>query len=207
MTAGYPRAVGDDVEKLITQTARGDAASPRQLTDAVLTQLTGREVFVALASGQSPQGQPMLLTYTVNGVRSVVRAYVSRRRQGVRYGGMQWEVLRDMVCAAPTLGGVQVVNDADDWILFDRSSLCAAVTYYAKLRDGGSVDDPMGIVRRTHTDPPVDEAFGRDMCWHSTEFLRRFEALGTSDVDHVEISRAAAEAILRRWRSEWTAGQ
>lgn len=195
-------ASGDRLAALIGQAA---ATSPQRFTEALLAELTGRELYVDLAPQRSPQDQPMVATYTVGGVTGVVRAFVSRRRHGVRYGGMPWEALRDMVRAAPALGGVQVVNDADDWVLFDRPVLDPPVTYYAKLRDGGSPDDPIGIVRRTHAAAPVDEAFGRDMHWHPTEFLRRAESLGTSDVDYVQISRDAAETILDRWRSQWSA--
>lgn len=195
-------ASGDRLAALISQAA---ATSPQRFTEALLAELTGRELYVDLAAQRSPQEQPMVATYTVGGLAGVVRAFVSRRRHGVRYGGMPWEALRDMVRAAPALGGVQVVNDAEDWVLFDRPVLDPPVTYYAKLRDGGSPGDPMGIVRRTHGAPPVDEAFGRDMRWHPTEFLRRAESLGTSDVDHVQISRDAAEAVLERWRSQWSA--
>ena len=192
----------DRLSSLISEAA---ATSPQQFTDAMLAELAERELYVELAPGESPEGRPMLSTFTVGPTTGVVRAYLTRRRQGVRYGGMQWEALRDLVIATPALAGAQVVNDADDWVLFDRPALDPAVTYYATLRDGGSPDDPTGILRRVHTEPPVDEAFGRDMQWHQTDFLRRHQALGTSDVDHVEISRDAAAAILDRWRSQWTA--
>ncbi|KRQ23407.1 hypothetical protein AOT83_24955 [Mycobacteroides sp. H001] len=76
------------------------------------------------------------------------------------------------------------------------------VTFYALLAGGREPDDPAGIVRRIHTDPPLDEAFGRDLEWHPTEYIRRYY-LGHNDVDHVEIDEGSAKSILDRWRIEW----
>ncbi|MGH3725003.1 MAG: hypothetical protein ACRDUS_12890 [Mycobacterium sp.] len=76
------------------------------------------------------------------------------------------------------------------------------VTYYARLAGGHTREDPSGIVRRTHTEPPTDEAFGRDMAWHPSEYLRRYY-LGHNDVDHVEIDEDSAKSILERWCAEW----
>lgn len=78
------------------------------------------------------------------------------------------------------------------------------VTYYALLGEGRTPDDPSGIVRRTHTDPPTDEAFTRNMTWRPTEHLRRYYWRGSSDMDHVEIDSEAALRILDRWCEEWT---
>ncbi|WP_142281712.1 hypothetical protein [Mycobacterium kyorinense] len=71
-----------------------------------------------------------------------------------------------------------------------------ALHHYAGLNSSG-------LVRRTHTEPPVDEAFGRDMTRHPTEYLRRYY-LGHNDIDHVEIDEKSAQAILDRWCTEWT---
>lgn len=76
-------------------------------------------------------------------------------------------------------------------------------TYYALLPGDRTPDDPGGILRRTHTEPPIDEAFGRDMQWHPSEYLRRYY-LGHNDVDHVEIDEESAKSILDRWCAEWT---
>ncbi|OHV04670.1 hypothetical protein [Mycobacterium talmoniae] len=78
------------------------------------------------------------------------------------------------------------------------------VTYYALLGGGRTADNPSGMVRRTHTDPPVDEAFHRDMKWHRSEYLARYYRRGTTDIDHEKISEDAANAILDRWRAKWT---
>ncbi|WP_088413261.1 hypothetical protein [Mycobacteroides saopaulense] len=77
------------------------------------------------------------------------------------------------------------------------------ITYYALLSGDRTPDDPGGILRRTHTVPPIDEAFGRDMQWHPSQYLRRYY-LGHNDVDHVEIDEESAKSILDRWSAEWT---
>ena len=81
------------------------------------------------------------------------------------------------------------------------------VSYYALVNDRHPVGDPSGIVRRTHTEPrPVDEALGRDMEWHPTEFLYR-HWLGHNDQDYVEITEEAALALISRWKKEITDDQ
>ncbi|MCV6998669.1 hypothetical protein A5768_11320 [Mycolicibacterium fortuitum] len=76
-------------------------------------------------------------------------------------------------------------------------------TYYAVLAAGSTRDDPAGIVRRIHTSPmPIDEAFGRNMQWHPTEYLRRY-FLGHNDDDHEEITAEQAQAVIDRWCAKW----
>ena len=76
-----------------------------------------------------------------------------------------------------------------------------AVTYYALVRDNGTVDDATGLVRRTHARPvQVDEAIGNDLQWHAADYLDRYYLLGTMDREHVEVSAEFAEALLARWR-------
>jgi hypothetical protein len=49
------------------------------------------------------------------------------------------------------------------------------VQYFALLRDGGTAKTASGLVRRTHTSPiPTDEAIGRDLIWHPTEYPRLY---------------------------------
>jgi hypothetical protein len=76
------------------------------------------------------------------------------------------------------------------------------VTYYALLAGDRTRENPSGIVRRTHTDAPVDESFRRDLTWQPTEYLRRY-FLGHNDTDHVEISEDEADAVIARWRAKW----
>ena len=78
------------------------------------------------------------------------------------------------------------------------------LTYYAVLAAGGTREDPAGVIRRVHTSPlPTDEAFGRDLQWHPTEYLRKY-FLGHNDDDHEEIPAEEAQAIIDRGRAKWT---
>jgi hypothetical protein len=75
-----------------------------------------------------------------------------------------------------------------------------AVQYFALLRDGGTAENASGLVRRIHTTPvPTDEAVGRDLLWHPTEYLRLYR-LGHNDQDHVEVSAEFAAQLIERWR-------
>lgn len=77
------------------------------------------------------------------------------------------------------------------------------ITYYAKLAGDRTRDNPSGLVRRIHTTPtPTDEAFGRDLRWHPTEYLSKYR-LGHNDVDHEEITLEEAATIVSRWRVKW----
>lgn len=76
------------------------------------------------------------------------------------------------------------------------------ITYHVLFDTDPS--DPGGIVRRIHFTPPRDETFGRDLSWHPTEYLQRYYMRGTHDIEHEEITPDEAEAILDRWRTEWT---
>ena len=77
------------------------------------------------------------------------------------------------------------------------------ITYYATLAAGATRDDPSGIVRRIHTMPvPTDEAFGRNMQWHRTEYLHRYWQ-GHNDIDHVDITADEAQALIDQWCAEW----
>ena len=62
-------------------------------------------------------------TFQIQHLAHVVRVYTSRVRPGIRYGGIQWTALKDMIRTVPGIGGVQIMNNADDWIVFDREAL------------------------------------------------------------------------------------
>jgi hypothetical protein len=62
-------------------------------------------------------------TFQIEHLRHVVRVYTSRLRPGIRYGGIRWKALKDMIRVAPEISGVQVMNNSDDWIVFDREAL------------------------------------------------------------------------------------
>lgn len=71
-------------------------------------------------------------------------------------------------------------------------------TYYARIGDGFSREEPSGIVRRTvENGVERDEAFTRNLRWEPTEYLRLYE-LGHNDDDHVEITEAEADAFVER---------
>lgn len=101
--------------------------------------------------------------------------------------------LRELACLALELwlagrgAAVEVLNSPAD-----------TTTYYARVGDGFSRDDPAGVVRRRRAGNDVrDEAFTRNLRWRATEYLRRY-ALGHNDGDRVEITPAEADAFVRR---------
>jgi len=77
------------------------------------------------------------------------------------------------------------------------------VSYYALLAGNRTPENPSGIVRRIHSDPPVDESLRRDLIWRPTEYLKRY-SLGHNDIDHVEISETEANVIMQHWRAKWS---
>jgi SseB protein N-terminal domain len=108
------------LEDFITQSARSESG---EVPERVSAALRDRELFLELAAGQSEDGQPVLKTFQIQHLAHVVRVYTSRIRPGIKYGGIQWNPLKDMIRAAPGIGGVQIMNNADDWIVFDREAL------------------------------------------------------------------------------------
>ncbi|MBV6703378.1 pentapeptide repeat-containing protein [Kitasatospora aureofaciens] len=79
-----------------------------------------------------------------------------------------------------------------------ETEVLSGFTYYAKLRTGFSRENPSGIVRRSSVDGiDYDEAFTRNLRWEPTEYLRLYE-LGHNKIDHVEITRAEADAFVAR---------
>lgn len=108
------------VEDLITRAVR---TKSEELSPPIGSVLADRELFLELAAGESEDGQPVMKNFRVEQLRHVVRAYTTRLRPGIRYGGIRWEALKDMIRIAPEIGGVQIVNNADDWVVFDRESL------------------------------------------------------------------------------------
>ncbi|MFE2415180.1 pentapeptide repeat-containing protein [Kitasatospora sp. NPDC059408] len=70
--------------------------------------------------------------------------------------------------------------------------------YYAKLHSGESRENPSGIARRSSADGiDYDEAYTRNLRWEPTEYFRLYY-LGHNDIDHVEITRAEADAFIKR---------
>ena len=112
--------VGKMVEDLITLAG---SSTPEELSPPIGSVLRGREVFLELSEGHSEDGQPIMKTFQVGDIPNVIRAYLTRSRPGITYGGIGWEALKEMIRKEPGIDGVQIVNDADDWVVFDRESL------------------------------------------------------------------------------------
>ncbi len=110
----------ETLESLIT---RAVGCSPEEVSPPIGSVLAGRELFLELASGQGEAGQPAMKVFRVDDIPNVVRAFLTRNRPGISYGGIKWEALKEMIRNEPSIDGVQVVNDADDWVVFDRGSL------------------------------------------------------------------------------------
>jgi hypothetical protein len=110
----------DALEDLITRAVR---STPEELSSSIESVLPDRELYLELTAGQSQQGQPVMKSFQVADTPNVVRAYLTRSRPGITYGGITWEALKEMIRNEPGIGGVQIVNDADDWVVVDRESL------------------------------------------------------------------------------------
>jgi hypothetical protein len=108
------------LEELITRAAR---SAPEEVSPPINSALSGRELYIDMTTGQNEDDRPATNIFQVDEIRNVVRAYLTRNRPGITYGGMRWEVLKEMIRNEPRIDGVQIVNDADDWVVFDRESL------------------------------------------------------------------------------------
>ncbi|WP_374023043.1 hypothetical protein [Mycobacterium sp. HNNTM2301] len=114
------RAAGNLLEDLIT---RAVLTPQEQLLAQIASALQGREVFVELAEIRGENGQPVMKTFEIEHLPRVLRAYTTRARPEIRYGGMQWEALKGLVTTAAQIDGIQIINEADDWVVFDRNAL------------------------------------------------------------------------------------
>jgi len=113
----------DRTGKMIEDSITRAAQKSEELSPPIGSLLQGRELFLELAAGQGEDGQPIMKTFRVEHLSHVIRAYTTRIRPGITYGGIRWEELKNMIKIAPGMGGVQIMNDADDWVVFDRESL------------------------------------------------------------------------------------
>jgi hypothetical protein len=108
------------VEELITRAVHED---PEPLSQPIASQLSGRELFLELnAASTGDVGEPVLNMYKIQHLTNVIRAYSTRIRPRITYAGITWEALKEMVRKQPEIQGVQIINDADDWVVFDRES-------------------------------------------------------------------------------------
>jgi len=111
---------GKVIEDSITRAVQSKSG---ELSPPIGSLLQGRELFLELAAGQGEDGQPIMKAFRVEHLSHVIRAYTTRIRPGITYGGIRWEELKNMIKIAPEISGVQVMNDADDWVVLDRESL------------------------------------------------------------------------------------
>src|SRR5262249_36745035 len=103
---------------------RAVRTDPAQLSPPIASLLPGRELYLELNTEKSGEaGQPAMKTFSVQHLTNVIRAYLTRSRPGITYGGIGWGALKEMIGRAPQIQGVQLMNDADDWVIFDRESL------------------------------------------------------------------------------------
>lgn len=112
----------DELETIISLAAE---ISADDLYGSVLSLLTGRELYLHLTTDTSAGGRPSVVTSPAAGRDGWMLAYTTRGRPGLRYGGITWEALTDMVSQNTHMPGVRVVNAADDWILLSRDVVTA----------------------------------------------------------------------------------
>jgi hypothetical protein len=110
----------ESLEDLITRAVH---SAPEELSAPINSALAGRELYLEMIAGHGEQSQPTMNIFQVHGMPNVLRAYLTRRRPGITYGGIKWEALKEMIMGEAAINGVQIVNDADDWVAFDRESL------------------------------------------------------------------------------------
>jgi hypothetical protein len=108
------------LEGLITRAVH---STPEEVSPPIDSVLAGREIYLELTDGQNHNGRHSMNIFQVGDMRNVVRAYLTRKRPGIKYGGIRWEALKEMMRNEPGLDGVQIINEADDWVVFNRESL------------------------------------------------------------------------------------
>lgn len=110
----------DELEKVIS---RSVGTGPDDWYESALAVLRGRELYLHLREVPASGVQPTMQTSAAAGRRGWILAYTTRTRPGITYGGIIWDDLVDMVRDTTALPGVQIVNDADDWIILGRDVL------------------------------------------------------------------------------------
>jgi len=77
------------------------------------------------------------------------------------------------------------------------------VTYYALVSAGRSAQTPSGLARRRNDGAGrVDETLSRDLTWQPNSAIIEWE-YGEVGTDLVEISDAAAQRLVARFRVLW----
>lgn len=79
----------------------------------------------------------------------------------------------------------------------------ADVTYYALVSEGRTAQTPSGLARRRNEAAgPVDETLRRDLTWQPDPAIIEWE-YGEAGADLAEISEAAAQRLIARFRVLW----
>lgn len=110
----------DSVEESVS---RAVGSKSMNSISAVTAALDDREVFLEMSRSTRDDGRQSMNSFLIEPLGPVVRAYTSRLRPGIRYGGLRWSALKEMLRALPDIKGVQVMNNADDWVVLDRKAL------------------------------------------------------------------------------------
>jgi hypothetical protein len=76
--------------------------------------------------------------------------------------------------------------------------------YYAIVQDNAGPEAATGLLRRRSTpEGPVDESLGRGLRWQASSALYEWEMGDASGRELIEISEAAAQGLIDRFRAEW----
>lgn len=77
------------------------------------------------------------------------------------------------------------------------------IKYYAIVGVGRTAHTPSGLARRRFAaGGPFDEALRRDMTWEADSAIVEWE-YGDVGADLIEVSEAAAQGLIDRFRAEW----
>jgi hypothetical protein len=77
------------------------------------------------------------------------------------------------------------------------------VSYFAIVGVGRTPGNPSGLARRRYSsEGRVDESLQRDLSWRPTDAVTQWE-YGNSSSELTEISEAAAQGLIDRFRAEW----
>jgi len=164
-----PVVVEGDLESAISGAAGTDS---EHWYEPVMTQLCGREIYLHLAD--SADGSPIMVTSPAAGRDGWVLTYTTRNRPGIRYGGIKWEQLVDMIKNNPAIPGVRVVNDADDWVLLGRDVIEAPAPVAAN--SGIDASQALTLFLKHYpgsNDAEFDEFFGPDHAPAARALVRR----------------------------------
>lgn len=117
---GYSQQTARTADALETAISDAVKANGTDRYELALTLLRGREVYAHLIDDVSSRGRTSLLTSAAGGIDGWILIYTTRRRSGIKYGGLAWEDLVDMVKQDAGIPGIRVVNEVDDWIILGR---------------------------------------------------------------------------------------